>query len=851
MALVTAPQALSQPITDHEDGDGWRAGYWNNNYEPNVPGLDTDGDGSVDVPYDTDASKMWQNANQEGANANNDKAPQDRIYFDVMPVHSSAPSSPWPQTAEDNPRQQVLQYTHAELGFWRDCNGDGYVGSAITGTDAYSIDQLREEAAMNDDHDWENTCPVADRGPDSDVEDHVNLMYNDGIQVRELVPIGYQDRDAESGSETQDRADEELLCPDKTSGPSGENSERGYQRSGTNRTAEDDGILDDGEGSNVACYHAGTDFAVQDDYVKVGWHLEAPHEGESGTSSIVPPPDGITTDSNGFFWYLDNQNLGKVSETFPGLWPTTYNHEADDGYQDDSEYQDDEWDPRNPNQCDQHRDPTAPGDGATGTEAGDNVEQFAAENSDPTAYPDRAENWATDFSDLRKSRDTKLVTCSPVPNMQYIDVDNSDETKIDRFAWPLHIAEDRYSNEEKGENEPTPVTDPFRCKEDGQPGGFQDSGVNDDPSSWDGEDDADPVASSDQPHKYYGPNHDGPSVFPVVDRASSVLAAHAPGESCDGRADGDNLETYGAGGAEPGGPRDEMGDEMNYDSGECINPAKSPGIDQADTPVCQNLFGQSYDGQSGERAYDYSYWWGQGYIDVPNEPPDFYAGRTFENAGYADVSFGNVVEDDAGNCQTGYNFDPAGDDPYASGSSNCFPQASDPLADQVGGWEGDGHAGDEQPDDDNRGGVFDAGPFNPTRRPSVDSWDDYLPSSNDAHTFGNLHCEGFTALDTARGGSDAFGSATSDNQLGEFDCDRQDWMDTETIDCNLNGDQGGTNVSRINPNTEQSCYLNWKPGDRYDLWDVTCMDNSFRDPVGDTVQENIGNADCDTGRQPS
>lgn len=113
---------------------------WNSVGDPATPEPSTNQDAAS--PY------MWHDAYAA-------PGPSERVYFNAFlsPLGSGS--------------HQTAGFWHAYLGAWKDCNRDGYIGSAATGSETYSTTLLLDPSV----------CPVGGK-------------HNDGTTVREFLWIG-------------------------------------------------------------------------------------------------------------------------------------------------------------------------------------------------------------------------------------------------------------------------------------------------------------------------------------------------------------------------------------------------------------------------------------------------------------------------------------------------------------------------------------------------------------------------------------------------------------------------------------------------------------------------------------
>lgn len=220
----------------------WRAGALDQLAEPNTP-------------PDTDSTLMWSDANQ---------AATDKIYFDAIIDREGFTGTPWVRPAGTNFRGYVTTYFHAFLGYWRDCNMDGFVGDATTGSAVYlyaGSDTTKVDSICNE-------------------NDLVNggALYNDGEFVTEYLPIGPE-------ANSQDKGPAEQALRD----------------------------------NNVVDLRGGANF-VRDDFAKV-WHdWGTPGDVPAESRLLLPFPGGTLDDTNGHFRYVDNLLFGRFSENAEFGW---------------------------------------------------------------------------------------------------------------------------------------------------------------------------------------------------------------------------------------------------------------------------------------------------------------------------------------------------------------------------------------------------------------------------------------------------------------------------------------------------------------------------------------------------
>ena len=362
-----------------------------------------------------------------------------------------------------------------------------------------------------------------------------------------------------------------------------------------------------------------------------------------------------------------------------------------------------------------------------------------------------------------------------------------------QVAWPGHLVEDRVNNSESPGDRGNAMFEAY--DEDGadnKKGTGDDCSFKDDPSTWDNEDDVDPLADyeagSTDASAYYGPNDDGPSADPALGNLLTGLTYEAGvAEHCEYGAVVGALEVHGAGGQSS--LKTQATGSGAFFADTAFNPGTAPGGPAPDTTVCAHdnavLFGSDHPARCGGS------WFFAGFIDVPNESPDAYWLRTFRWAAYADVSFGDTD-----------GFDPAGD--------------------------GDFDAVD---------GVFDVAPLN------ADAADVLPAGADDAHQYGDEQCNVVTPLST---GGDAVATGTFGfhpvvgEQGPSWSCVRDDWAAQGQVDCGLAAE-------------ELACYMLPKVGDPYDLWDIECHDNdvmgmettSESGPLGPQGSAPDDNLDCD------
>ncbi|MDX1612236.1 MAG: hypothetical protein R3185_07690, partial [Candidatus Thermoplasmatota archaeon] len=222
---------------------GWRNWVYDGNEEPTV------GDPALES-WDYDSSKMWQDANQ-GAD--------DQVYFDLVIDNTLFPFVPHLNPDGWQTRQYVVTVPHFYLGYWRDCNGDSFIGDATTGAIHYPAEVARAQNPNADE-----VCP-----PGS--------PYQDDAQVNEFLAIGPGVRDI-GEQDITGGSDDPVLCPDRNGGPTGDTAH-------TPRADENSGVGDGGD--NVACFGDRAEYA-QDDFAKVWFDLGLPIDDNKPTSTFFP-----------------------------------------------------------------------------------------------------------------------------------------------------------------------------------------------------------------------------------------------------------------------------------------------------------------------------------------------------------------------------------------------------------------------------------------------------------------------------------------------------------------------------------------------------------------------------------
>ncbi|MDX1611354.1 MAG: hypothetical protein R3185_03225, partial [Candidatus Thermoplasmatota archaeon] len=547
---------------------GWRGYYYDQNEEPNV---------GAGGSYDTDSSVMWQDANQEAV---------DKIYFDFFTVtYDGLAYIPAANTEDSSVRSYVFEQTWARLGYWRDCNFDGYIGSATTGAVQYPKQQGIEEAGNNDP---DSICP-----PGS--------LYQDDLNYNEFLAIGPNARDAANGFTQR-----EVLCPDRHSGPAGphEGPDGEDQPSEweTPRAETDSGILDGG--NNVYCDGDYRLDWVQDDYAKVWADLGLPDDPQKPTGLILPFTDGTLRDSNGAFRWVDGLVLGQISRNAFGLWPATT----------------EKTDPADGAQCEETED---------GADVGGIVANALAWGGPGTCSP---------IPNVRYVSTPAGQVAWPGHLVE--DRSNNSE-KPNEHGDPM-IAPFDEAGPEGSSADQDGYTAEEDCELKSDPDTWDNNPGDGDPlAGWDSSNPTDFSA-------YYGPGDDGPSIDPAlgniwgrisyeIDKVYGELGFTdnpdcnqsdnwlGPWEAHAEQGQSEDLKTQNTAG-------------FGFDTPTYFNPSHAPGGPAPDTyaSTCEESWLNLDEGS----LYCGGAWEGTGFIDVPNEAPDEYWTRTIRWTGYADVSFG-------------------------------------------------------------------------------------------------------------------------------------------------------------------------------------------------------------------
>lgn len=878
MLTVALPTAVTQvqPVNpDWEDPDGWGV----SNYVTPEPNFGDEDKGT----FDYDDTKMWQDpATLEVLDENgNDQidAGEDRIYYDF--VIDTDPAGVPGYTDESNniapglwPEAIYMGY----LGFWRDCNGDNFIGDLETLRMQYPFDETGEVKGIDTD-----LCPPP--GEDTEPRDR---LFNDGTQVKEFVPIGAGVRDIGQGDTDQQ------LCSDRNGGPSGQQTDEG-SASGTPRADGDAFALQSATGDggdNVLCDGNREDW-IQDDHLKSWMQLLFPQSQPKPTGVFCSPytgalpallgdcPDGTHRDTNGHFRFVDGNVLGALSTQSFGLWPS----QNQPGSSASAVSQED---PDPGNQCDKHADPVNEQEDGYGPYAGKTTEDGDSYNQGNAIT--NAEAWADQVNTGGDGPDEILPGCSPIPNWAYIDT-----PVLGPVAFPGHLAEDRFNSSESQNTMgtgPGILGQPFHWS----PGSDDHCQLNEDPASWDGDDDADPVGgwSADDPtdlRAYYSPEDGGPHLNPTYRSIVSAVSweiDHAVWEvtdndpenepKCTSSGGANTIENHSPTGQAAGlwGPGS-VYSESALSTGTTFNPARHAGVgstgDATDTNVCSRTTSEYHRSARCAAYLVYGF-----FIDVPNENPlirSIY--RTTAANGYADVSFGDGTADPTrltpgphdDTPADGNVFDPAGDGNFTAGTQGVYDATNPP-------------------------GYSDADPW--TQTIIGENPDDVLPAGNNAHTFGAEGCGPASSTEVgARGQSLALTEVPSTPEVFDADngqnvsnpdiavngatgeleydlpeqgnddvdapandpanpansywlCDRGTWVveagNKETVrdannelgffdkpGCNLHvwSDTDGDgkingSADAIGPNHELSCYSQVKVGDPYDLRDFECFD---------------------------
>jgi len=112
----------------------------------------------------------------------------DQVYFNAIQSFYFTGANPNTGAAAGGRLFDGLVAMNAYLGAWVDCNHDGYIGAAAS---AQSVYLLAEADATPGGHVDRDLCPVHERSPSSPTFEGVNeLIHNDGVWVREYIPIG-------------------------------------------------------------------------------------------------------------------------------------------------------------------------------------------------------------------------------------------------------------------------------------------------------------------------------------------------------------------------------------------------------------------------------------------------------------------------------------------------------------------------------------------------------------------------------------------------------------------------------------------------------------------------------------
>ena len=118
-----------------------------------------------DTKYDTSGGWMHLEADDSP------DASVRQVYFNVYPTYYLTATNANVGALGTGVRQVNLVHYYANLGVWKDCNLDGYIGMAESAVDAYRAELLPEN----------HVCPADADNP---------LSHNDGTWVWEMIAIG-------------------------------------------------------------------------------------------------------------------------------------------------------------------------------------------------------------------------------------------------------------------------------------------------------------------------------------------------------------------------------------------------------------------------------------------------------------------------------------------------------------------------------------------------------------------------------------------------------------------------------------------------------------------------------------
>ncbi|HEX9815577.1 MAG TPA: hypothetical protein VGB18_01240, partial [Candidatus Thermoplasmatota archaeon] len=279
--ILLSALALIVPVVPTATAD-WQSWVYDGNAEPNTA-----------ADADHASSFMWEDGSPT----------EDRIIFDAIIDHNflAFPIITQPNADGSRIKPYGTVFFHAYLGYWRDCNDDGFVGTALLGADHYIAD-LDDAAAVS------TNCG--------------GTPHFDGLYAQELLSIG------PSANKEFDGEGYSTLCPSAA------------------------------DPNAVFCLGGHVNF-VRDDFAKM-WHDFGLPDSVPGQSRLLLPfPQGTLSDTNGHLQYVDSLTFGSLSGTsnpcalssggtqLCWLWPSKQTRTDPDGPEGPARGSAD------PNQCDE------------------------------------------------------------------------------------------------------------------------------------------------------------------------------------------------------------------------------------------------------------------------------------------------------------------------------------------------------------------------------------------------------------------------------------------------------------------------------------------------------------------